>query len=46
MACYKKCGFQVEGRLRQDRYLEGRYQDTFVMGILRDEFDALHGGPS
>ena len=43
IACYKKCGFQIEGRLRQHRYSEGRYWDTIVMGILRDEFEALHG---
>lgn len=40
-ACYRKCGFREEGRLRQDRYLEGRYWDTIVMGVLRDEFEAL-----
>ena len=42
-ACYRKCGFQEEGRLRQHYYGEGRYWDSIVMGILRDEFDALHG---
>ena len=35
LACYRKCGFREEGRLRQDRYLEGRYWDTILMGILR-----------
>lgn len=43
IACYKKCGFQIEGRFRQHHYGEGRYWDNVVMGILRDEFDALHG---
>ena len=43
IACYKKCGFQIEGRLRQHYYGEGRYWDDFVMGVLRDEFEALHG---
>ena len=43
IACYKKCGFQIEGRLREHRYSEGRYWDVFVMAILRDEFEALHG---
>jgi RimJ/RimL family protein N-acetyltransferase len=41
IACYRKCGFIEEGRLRQDRYRNGRYDDTLVMGILRDEFRAL-----
>ena len=43
IACYAKCGFQEEGRLRQDRFGEGRYWDTVVMGALREEFEALHG---
>ncbi len=38
IACYKKCGFREEGRLRQDRYARGRYWDTLVMGLLREEF--------
>jgi RimJ/RimL family protein N-acetyltransferase len=43
-ACYRKVGFVEEGRLRQNFYQDGRYFDTIVMGILRSEFDALHGG--
>jgi RimJ/RimL family protein N-acetyltransferase len=43
VACYKKCGFQLEGTLRENYYGEGRYSDVIVMGALRDEFDALHG---
>lgn len=35
--CYEKVGFRLEGRLRQDRFREGRYVDTLVMGVLRDE---------
>jgi RimJ/RimL family protein N-acetyltransferase len=42
-ACYRKCGFVEEGRLRQDRFARGRYIDTLIMGVLRDEFRALHG---
>jgi RimJ/RimL family protein N-acetyltransferase len=34
---YEKIGFVHEGRLRQDRYHAGRYQDTLLMGILRDD---------
>ena len=37
---YEKAGFRVEGRLRQDTFREGRYWDTLVMGILRDEWAA------
>jgi RimJ/RimL family protein N-acetyltransferase len=35
---YEKLGFVVEGRLRQDRYHDGRHSDTLVMGLLRGEF--------
>ena len=42
-ACYRKCGFQEEGRLRDHYYTEGRYCDSVVMAVLRHEFEALHG---
>jgi RimJ/RimL family protein N-acetyltransferase len=38
IACYRKCGFIEEGRLRQDRYRGGEYRDPIVMGVLREEF--------
>ncbi|MGB2694811.1 MAG: GNAT family protein [Dehalococcoidia bacterium] len=41
-ACYRKCGFREEARWRQDRFTEGAYHDTLVMGVRRDEFAALH----
>jgi RimJ/RimL family protein N-acetyltransferase len=37
--CYEKVGFKHEGRLRQDRYQDGRYLDTLVMGLLRGELE-------
>ena len=43
IACYKKCGFQEEGRLRQELFSGGRYHDLVAMGVLRDEFAALYG---
>ncbi|MBI4758784.1 MAG: GNAT family N-acetyltransferase [Chloroflexi bacterium] len=36
--CYEKCGFVIEGRLRQAIYRDGQYHDEIVMGVLRDEF--------
>jgi RimJ/RimL family protein N-acetyltransferase len=39
-ACYRKCGFVEEVRLRQYRYAEGAYHDKLWMGILRDEWAA------
>ena len=35
---YEKCGFQVEGRLREARYYNGEWRDKIVMGILSREF--------
>ena len=37
---YEKAGFRLEGRLRQDVFRGGRYWDTLVMGVLRDEWRA------
>lgn len=34
---YEKVGFRREGVLRQETYRDGRYWDTIVMGILREE---------
>jgi RimJ/RimL family protein N-acetyltransferase len=45
LAVYRRLGFQEEGRLRQDRFLEGRYWDTLLMGLLRQEWlDSQKGG--
>jgi RimJ/RimL family protein N-acetyltransferase len=38
---YEKVGFKREGVLRQDNFRDGRYWDTIVMGILRDEWEAV-----
>lgn len=35
---YEKCGFKREGVLRQEIFRDGRYYDTIVMGILREEY--------
>jgi RimJ/RimL family protein N-acetyltransferase len=35
---YQKCGFQLEGRLREAIYRRGRYYDLLMMGILDHEF--------
>lgn len=42
--CYEKCGFRVEGRLRQSRFRDGRWCDEILMGILQDEFSTLISG--
>jgi RimJ/RimL family protein N-acetyltransferase len=35
---YRAVGFVEEGRLRQDAWSDGRYKDSIVMGILREEW--------
>ena len=44
IACYRRCGFQEEARLRQEVYKDGRYRDFVLMAVLRDELDELHDG--
>jgi RimJ/RimL family protein N-acetyltransferase len=39
-ACYRKCGFIEEGRLRQAHYSGGAFHDEVHMSVLRDEFYA------
>ncbi|EOR26515.1 MULTISPECIES: GNAT family protein [Clostridium] len=36
--CYKKCGFKEEGIRRSKYYIGGKYLDTIVMGLLKEEF--------
>ena len=35
---YEKLGFQVEGRLREARYVLGKYHDAILLSLLRDEY--------
>ena len=34
---YERCGFRVEGRLRDHAFVEGRWVDEIRMGVLREE---------
>lgn len=36
--CYARLGFRQEGRLREHAFVEGRYVDALLMGLLRAEF--------
>ncbi len=36
---YEKCGFQLEGRMREAMFGHGRYFDELHMAVLRREFD-------
>lgn len=39
---YQKLGFKEEGRLRDDHFAHGIYEDTLVMAILRDEWESIN----
>jgi len=43
IACYRKCGFREEGRMRDDYFQDGQYGDTIRMSILRREWEARDG---
>lgn len=36
---YQKCGFVLEGRLRDEYWVEDRYMDRLYFGLLKTEFD-------
>jgi [ribosomal protein S5]-alanine N-acetyltransferase len=36
--CYEKVGFKKEGLLRQEHYRHGRYWNTYLMAMLREEW--------
>ncbi|MBE0451005.1 MAG: GNAT family N-acetyltransferase [Clostridia bacterium] len=38
---YEKCGFKVEGHLKQEIFRDGVYHDESVMAILREEYVRL-----
>lgn len=38
--CYRSCGFIEEGRIRDQRYYDGRYWSEIIMGITESEFAA------
>ena len=38
----EKLGMQMEARIRKVRYYNGEYYDSIRMGILREEWEAIH----
>lgn len=36
--CYEKCGFSMEGVLRDDHFFEGCWRNSLIMSILSGEF--------
>ena len=43
IACYKKCGFVLEGCEREHDFHRGKYIDSLRMGILRREWETIYG---
>ncbi|HEX9680299.1 MAG TPA: GNAT family protein, partial [Anaerolineales bacterium] len=41
MRVYDRLGFREEGRLRQDHYVDGTYEDTVIMGLLCEEWRSM-----
>jgi RimJ/RimL family protein N-acetyltransferase len=40
--CYVKVGFKEVGRRRKTRFIDGKYHDSIVMDILREEWQQTH----
>lgn len=40
LRAYQRIGFREEGRLRDARFIDGRYYDTVIMGVLENEWRA------
>jgi len=36
--CYEKCGFKRDGSLRKIHFYQGRFHNSILMSILKDEF--------
>lgn len=44
IACYRKCGFIVEGRERESCWLDNVWHDDIIMGVLAREYATLGTG--
>ncbi len=44
LRAYRRVGFREDGRLRDDRFIDGSYYDTVVMSILEHEWRAQQAG--
>lgn len=36
---YQKCGFKIEGVLREAKFIDGRFHDKIIMGLIRKDFE-------
>ena len=42
--CYEKCGFQVEGILKQELFRDGQYHDEYVMALFYEDWKKANKG--
>ena len=40
--CYEKCGFKIDGILRENAFIEGKYCSDIVMSILDYEYEEMN----
>ena len=45
LRCYEKAGFKKEGLLKQEYYRDGKYWDSWLMAVLREEWAASKNEP-
>jgi RimJ/RimL family protein N-acetyltransferase len=38
LSCYQKLGFMIEGTLREAYYIDGKYYDSIILGLLQRDF--------
>lgn len=38
LSCYQKLGFMIEGKLREAYYINGKYYDSILLGLLKQDF--------
>lgn len=43
IACYKRAGFQIEGRARDKRKLGDEYWSPYLMSLLKPEWESIRG---
>ena len=43
--CYQNVGFQLEGKLREQMFQDGKYKNHLWMGLLRSEYKPAHTSP-
>jgi len=39
LTCYKRCGFKIEGKKREQTFYKGKYCDELIMSVLRSDWE-------